>query len=140
MLKNPRCYQKAQREVDDILGKEPVSLQHLSKLPYVTACLRETLRLNPTAPAFTVRLKGDKSTVIGGRYEIKPGQTINCLLPKIHRDPAVYGEDAEFFKPERMLEENFQALPKNAWKVSPKCSSLFAIPAIKYCSVIQLTS
>lgn len=118
LLKNPSCYQKAQKEVDDVIGKEPVTLQHMSRLPYITACLRETLRLNPSAPAFTVRLKGDKPTVMGGRYEIKPGQTIKCLLPKIHRDPSVFGEDAEIFKPERMLDENFQALPKNAWKAS----------------------
>jgi cytochrome P450/NADPH-cytochrome P450 reductase len=39
-----------------------------------------------------------------------------ALLPQIHRDPAVYGDDAEAFKPERMLDEPFSKLPSNSWK------------------------
>ena len=46
-----------------------------------------------------------------------PNQTIIALLPAIHRDPDVWGEDADQFRPERMLDENLSALPKNAWKV-----------------------
>lgn len=46
-----------------------------------------------------------------------PNQTIIAILPAIHRDPDVWGEDADEFKPERMLDENLSALPKNAWKV-----------------------
>ena len=91
----------------------------MSKLPYIEACLRETLRLTPTAPAITVQALPDTSRtaiIIGGRYEIKAGQPIVCLLPKIHRDPAVYGDNAEAFIPERMLDEPFRELPNNSWK------------------------
>ncbi|KAL7792090.1 hypothetical protein V8C37DRAFT_380716 [Trichoderma ceciliae] len=34
----------------------------------------------------------------------------------VHQDKAVYGEDAAEFKPDRMLDENFNKLPPNAWK------------------------
>jgi cytochrome P450/NADPH-cytochrome P450 reductase len=92
----------------------------MSKLPYIEACLRETLRLTPTAPAITLQAlpdsAGNKIYLGGGKYEIKPGQPIICLLAKIHRDPAVYGDDAESFIPERMLDEPFSKLPSNSWK------------------------
>lgn len=59
-------------------------------------------------------------TIGGGKYLIKPGQTLRTILPKIHQDPTVYGDDANIFRPDRMLDENFKKLPKNAWKVSSR--------------------
>ncbi|KAF7346798.1 Fatty acid hydroxylase [Mycena sanguinolenta] len=35
---------------------------------------------------------------------------------ELHRDPAVWGDDAEEFRPERMLDGKFEALPPNAWQ------------------------
>ncbi|KAI9702334.1 MAG: hypothetical protein M1836_000813 [Candelina mexicana] len=121
LLKNPATIQAAQKEVDTIIGKGPVTVDHMSKLPYITACLRETLRLQPTALAITIGPRpetDDPVFVGGGKYAIPQGATISALLPKVHRDPAVYGEDAEAFRPERMLDEKFNKLPKNAWKAS----------------------
>lgn len=50
------------------------------------------------------------------KYAIPRDKPIVCLLGKIQKDPKVWGEDAGEFKPERMLDENFERLPKNAWK------------------------
>lgn len=71
-----------------MIGKRAVTVEDMGKLPYVDACLRETLRLYPTAPAFTVTAKGDQ--IIGdGKYLIKNGQHVSVLLAKFHRDPEV---------------------------------------------------
>ena len=35
-------------------------------------------------------------------------------MEKVHRDPDAYGEGAEEFKPERMLDERFDKLPKKS--------------------------
>jgi cytochrome P450/NADPH-cytochrome P450 reductase len=120
LLKNPSAYQAAQRQVDDVVGRGPITVEHMSKLPYIEACLRETLRLTPTAPAFALQVRPDSTEepiyLAGGKYEAKKNQPIVALLSQIHRDPAVYGQDAEEFKPERMLDEPFSKLPRNSWK------------------------
>ena len=122
LMANPQILQQAQREVDEVIGSGPIKVEHLSKLPYITACLRETLRLNPTVPGTTLgplpSNHEDPVTLGAGKYVVKPGSRCYTVLPKVHRDPKVYGEDAEMFRPERMLDENFNKLPKNAWKVS----------------------
>jgi len=120
LLKNPEAYRKAQQEVDDVVGKGPVTSQHLNKLPYIEAILRESLRLEPTAPAFTVKPVASTPgpVVLGGKYYIPPDSSIVCLLPSIGRDASVFGADANEFRPERMYKENFTKLPSNAWKAS----------------------
>lgn len=120
MLKNPRTFFAAQQEVDRVVGTERIQAKHLKSLDYINAVLRETLRLTPTAPAFQRAVRPQnrekKVTIGGGRYEIPRGQSIICNLMKIHTDPKVWGDDAQEFKPERMLGGKFEKLPKNAWK------------------------
>ena len=48
---------------------------------------------------------------------IKDGEAATILLDCVHRDPEAWEEDADEFKPE-MLEESFNKLSRNAWKVS----------------------
>ncbi|KAK1673514.1 cytochrome P450 [Colletotrichum godetiae] len=117
LLKHPEAYRKAQQEVDDVVGKGQIKVDHLSKLPYINGVLRETLRVNATIPVFTVEAFED--TVIGGKYAVGAGETIINLLAKSQLDPAVFGEDANEFKPKRMMDENFNRITKefpNCWK------------------------
>ncbi|CAI6257368.1 unnamed protein product [Periconia digitata] len=117
LLKNPQAYKKAQDEVDQVIGKGAITVDHLTKIPYINAVLREALRLQPTAPSIGLQAKED--SVLGGKYEVKAGVPILCLLAKLHRDPVVWGEDAEEFRPERMLDEEFERRNKeypDNWK------------------------
>ena len=118
LLRNPEAMQKAQQEVDQVVGREPITFQHLSKLPYIEAVLRESLRLSPTAPSFSIRPLPDSAepVIIGGKYHIPKDQNMVIFLPQLHRDPAVFGADADRFRPERMYGENFTNLPPNSWK------------------------
>jgi cytochrome P450/NADPH-cytochrome P450 reductase len=121
LLKNSHTYLKAQKEVDDIVGKDSVQIHHLKDLKYLHAVLRETLRLFPTAPAMTKKVNpavAHEPAILGGRYTVEPNEPIIVLLCKAQQDYAVYGEDAAEFKPERMLDEEFNKLPKGAWSVS----------------------
>ncbi|KAH6610005.1 hypothetical protein Trco_000025 [Trichoderma cornu-damae] len=114
LLANPHTMDKARQEVDEVIGGEPITVEHLSRLPYLNAIMKETLRLQPTAPGFT--LKSAKDEVIGGKYLIPANTPVAVLLHMVHQDKAVYGDDAAEFKPERMLDENFNKLPPNSWK------------------------
>ncbi|KAI0124807.1 cytochrome P450 [Xylariales sp. AK1849] len=114
LLKSPTCYRKAQQEVDNVVGKGPIKVEHLSKLPYITAILRETLRLD--SPISQISVQPIEDTLLAGKYQVYKGETMVMMVKKSHLDPAVYGDDATEFKPERMLDEQFEKLPKNAWK------------------------
>ncbi|KAF2650408.1 fatty acid hydroxylase [Lophiostoma macrostomum CBS 122681] len=120
LVTHPDIVKKAREEVSAVVGKGPLSSSMTSKLPYVTAVIRETLRLYPTAPAFTVQLRNDlaENPVLIGKeqYKIRKGESLIASLSLIHRDRAVYGDDAETFRPERMLDEHFNKLPRNSWK------------------------
>ena len=119
MLKNSNAYLKAQAEVDEVLGRGPIEVHHLKKLKYLNAVLREALRLWPTAPGLQKRVAPSKQhevMTLGGKYKVENDDNILVLLTKTHRDPSVYGDDAKEFKPERMLDEEFDKLPPGAWK------------------------
>ncbi|KAH6895217.1 cytochrome P450 [Thelonectria olida] len=117
LLKHPAEYQKVQEEVDQVLGRDAITVEHLTKFPYINAVLREALRLRSTIGAFGVEAYED--TIIGGKYHIQKGEIISALISKAHLDPEVYGDDASEFKPERMTDDNFARLNEefpNSWK------------------------
>jgi cytochrome P450/NADPH-cytochrome P450 reductase len=86
----------------------------INKLTYIQQILKESLRLWPTAPAFALYPYED--TIIGGKYPVTRKDEIAVLIPMLHRDKRVWGDDAEEFKPERFSPEREAALPPNAYK------------------------
>ncbi|KAI8200960.1 Bifunctional cytochrome P450/NADPH--P450 reductase [Colletotrichum sp. SAR 10_65] len=112
LVEHPEEMGKAREEVDRVIGDGPINVQHLQQLPFLDSVFRETLRLMPTAPGYYVTPFKDE--IIGGQYLIKPGEALCVLLHTLHRDPAVWGADAEEFKPDRM--KNLDSIPKHAWK------------------------
>jgi cytochrome P450/NADPH-cytochrome P450 reductase len=97
LLKDPRATAAIRKEVDSICGSEPVKFEHLQQLKYIDVALKETLRLKSTAPAFSLA-PIDKDEIIGGKYLIPKDVSVNVILDSLHRDPAVWGEDAEEFR------------------------------------------
>jgi cytochrome P450/NADPH-cytochrome P450 reductase len=101
LLKHPHAYAKVQEEVDHVLGNEPIRLEHVSKLPYIIAVMREGLRLHPPAVAFSVASEQDN--VLIGEYFLPKGTVAFALLSNIHRDPVVWGEDVNILMEEMGL-------------------------------------
>lgn len=114
LVQHPKILAKAQEVVDSVLGNKQIAVTDLPKLRYLDQILKETLRLIPTAPAFT--LESLEDTIIGNNYQIKKGDLLEVLIPELHRDKSVWGEDVERFSPERFSEEKVAQLPPNSWK------------------------
>jgi cytochrome P450/NADPH-cytochrome P450 reductase len=114
LLKNPEKYHAAQAEVDSVVGDGVLEPEHLPQLKYLEACIRETLRCQGPISQLSVRAKED--TVIGNKYRIKAKDAIRINLVGLHHDPKVWGNDADEFRPERLLDGRFEELPPNAWK------------------------
>lgn len=112
LLKHPDKLQKAYEEADRVLTEPVPSYKQVQQLKYIRMILNESIRLWPTAPAFSLYAK--EETVIGGKYLIPKGQGITVLIPKLHRDQSVWGEDAEAFRPERF--EQMDSIPQHAYK------------------------
>lgn len=93
---------------------------HINQLPYVKAVLRESLRPYPPSAGFPVAIQGnaDEPFFLQGKYALKRNEAMFVLMPPLHRDASAYGDDVNEFRPERMLEENFNKLPPGCFKVS----------------------
>ncbi len=117
LLNNPDVLTRAYEEVDRVLGRD-LSLRptyaQVNQLGYITQILKETLRLWPTAPIFG--LYPIEDTVIGGKYKVRHSDTLQVLLPMLHRDRSIWGENAEDFNPDNFSPANEAARPINAYK------------------------
>jgi cytochrome P450/NADPH-cytochrome P450 reductase len=114
LLHNPDVLQQAREVVDNVLGTQTPRFEHLQHLTYIEQILMETLRLWPPAPAFTVR--PIENTLLAGEYEVTRRDPITVLIPSLHRDPKVWGDEPEKFDPDRFATEQAKKLPPNAWK------------------------
>lgn len=117
LMNNPDVLAKAHEEVDRVLGRdiavEP-GLKEVNQLTYVQQILYEALRLWPTAPAFGLAPYEDET--IGGKYWLKKGTFVTVLSLMLHRDRAVWGENAEEFDPDQFHRDAVAARPVNAYK------------------------
>ncbi|KAL1309315.1 cytochrome P450 82A1-like isoform X2 [Arachis ipaensis] len=101
MLNNRATIEQAHKELDSHVGKERlVKETDISKLVYIQAIVKETLRLYPTAIFSGPREFADDCFVNG--YYIPKGTQLVTNLWKIHTDPSIWSDPLEF-KPERFL-------------------------------------
>jgi cytochrome P450/NADPH-cytochrome P450 reductase len=117
LIKHQQVLERGYEEVDRALGADLNALPTYAQthqLPYVSQILEETLRLWPTAPAFTRRPY--KDTVLGGKYKVEADRAVVVLTGILHRDPKVWGDNPEAFDPDRFSPENRAKIPPNAYK------------------------
>ncbi|HJQ59858.1 MAG TPA: cytochrome P450 [Vineibacter sp.] len=112
LLENPEALARARAEVDSVLGTRTPRFEDVAKLTYLDQVLRESIRVWPTAPAFSLWPKED--TLLGGKYPLKKGDVLIVLSPQVHRDPAAW-PDPERFDPDRFAPGAREKIPPHAW-------------------------
>lgn len=98
ILRYPEVYKRLQAEIDSF---DVDDYCKLADLPYLNACLQETLRLMPSSPAVLQRTS-PKDTVICGHF-IPAGTHILMPPYPFHRRPQYFYPHPEDFWPDRWL-------------------------------------
>eukprot|EP00741_Cyanophora_paradoxa_P016551 tig00020927_g15981.t1 len=97
----PALQDRCRQEAREVLAGDFPAPEELERLPYITAFLKETLRLfNP--PTFHARQVGPTGATVAGR-RLPPGIQVWVAVGHMHYSPKLWGPDAEEFKPERFL-------------------------------------
>jgi cytochrome P450 len=109
ILNTAGVYDRMMEEIDNATSKGQLSrMPQFSEVqatcPYYIACLKESWRLVPAAPNIFPRVVSEPGLDLHGKFA-PPGTEISCNPWLLHRDKALYGEDAEDFRPERWLED-----------------------------------
>lgn len=117
LSRDPELLAKAHAEVDEILGADPdvePTFDQVAKFRYLRRVLDEGLRLWPTAPAFTRSPR--EVTVLSTGHTMRPQDWAIVVLPMMHRDKTVWGDDADEFDPDRFLVENSRGRQPHSYK------------------------
>jgi len=102
LLRKPEVLAKATEELDSVIGHgRLVTEQDIPNLPYLEAIVKETMRLHPVTPLLAPRLSREDAST--GSYDIPAGTLVFVNVWAIGRDPAVWGDDTEVFRPERFV-------------------------------------
>jgi cytochrome P450 len=109
LCKNPRVYDKVVAEIDSMEAEgrlsEIITFAESNQMPYLQAAMKEAMRLHPAVGMLLERVVPEEGATIAGKY--LPGGTIVGANPwVVARDPDVYGQDVDVFRPERWLEAN----------------------------------
>ncbi|KAJ3556830.1 hypothetical protein NM688_g1807 [Phlebia brevispora] len=101
MLRTPRVLKKAKEEIDTVIGPDrlPTSDDE-ARLPYLVACIKETLRRHPVIVMDEgIPHQAEKDDEYKG-YFIPKGSTVISNIWAIHMDPEKYPDPTSFY-PER---------------------------------------
>ncbi|KAJ5450254.1 uncharacterized protein N7458_006703 [Penicillium daleae] len=110
LLKNPDALKRLLSEIDDAaragaFGDSETGLvtwHESQRLPYLDACVKEAFRLHPAAGLPLERIVPEQGAEIAGHF-VPGGTIVGCSAWLIHMNKGIFGDDAEFYRPERWL-------------------------------------
>ena len=115
LANNQEAQKKLQRELDDALGPPSAdsleetefgsgSYDELKDLPYLRDAINEGLRLYSTVGFGLPRVVPEGGLTICGET-FAPGTVVSVPSYTVHRDKAIWGDDADQYLPERWSRE-----------------------------------
>lgn len=114
LSQHPDVFARARTEVDEVWGEDVrPDFEKVAKLRYVRRVLDESLRLQPTVPAYYRAARRD--TVLAGIHPMRKGDWALALISTLHRDPR-WGPDPDAFDPDRFAPEQMRARPGGLYK------------------------
>lgn len=100
LIKNPEYMTRAQDELAKEINKDSPRESHLNQLPYLQACVKETLRLHPPAPLMLPHRALESCKMMD--YTIPKNAQVLVNVWALGRDPKSW-EEPLAFKPDRFL-------------------------------------
>ncbi|WAO90086.1 Hypothetical protein NCS54_00749700 [Fusarium falciforme] len=111
--RNRHALQKLRDEIDQKLQElgdaTQIPFKDTQAMPYLQACIKEGLRLHPATGLPLARVVPQGGATISGTY-FPQGTVVGTNTWVAHRNPQVFGEDVEAFRPERWLDSDKQRL------------------------------
>ncbi|XP_038659047.1 1,25-dihydroxyvitamin D(3) 24-hydroxylase, mitochondrial isoform X1 [Scyliorhinus canicula] len=108
LSRNPKAQDKLNEEIRHVLSKDQApTADDIKKMPYLKACLKESMRITPSVP-FTSRTL-DEETVLGDY--LLPKGTILMINSHVLGWNEDYFDEGMQFKPERWLQDKHTINP-----------------------------
>lgn len=109
---DPEVARRCREEVDSVVGQREPSASDIEQLPFLSATIKETLRLYP--PAVGVFLRQATSDLEIGGFDVPKGSLITLSSFVTQRDSRWFA-DPERFDPQRFLPERADDIPGGAY-------------------------
>ncbi|KAL4916460.1 cytochrome P450 [Aspergillus aurantiobrunneus] len=93
-------------------GRSGLQLPELEKIPYLVACVKESLRMAMSVPGRLPRIVPDdlaQPLVVDGQI-IPPGTVVGMSAYTMHTSEEIWGPDARVFNPDRWLQPEAKSL------------------------------
>ncbi|KAL2104613.1 hypothetical protein VUR80DRAFT_10112 [Thermomyces stellatus] len=112
LLQHPACFQKLRDEVDEHArenGGGYITFKDSQGMSYLQAVIKEALRMHPATGLPLERVVPAGGATISG-YFFPEGTIVGINSWVEHRNPAIFGPDADEFRPERWLSDDAEKL------------------------------
>lgn len=138
MIRHPDAWQRARAEVDAAGIQQGVvaAFAEAQRLPFLQACIKETLRIFAPASMGLPRVAPPGGLAVGDRT-LPAGATVSLSIWVIHRSKEIWGPDAREFNPDRWFREDAAGLEKYFIPVS--CGPPPQTSRILRCVFVQRT-